>query len=340
MAAAAPPPVSIQLEGNTFKVVGWNPPTAPPVKGWTSILAVYAGQGDIPPMLGSYGIENGTLIFHANFPLAAGVHYRAVFHNPAGGPAIERAFDGPRVDTSRRTVIQAVYPSGDVLPSNQLRFYICFSGPMNQGEAGQRMRLLDEKGRALEGVFLPGEELWDPRFERLTMTLDPGRIKRGLTSNQAMGAPIAPGKHYTLVIDKGWLDARGVPLAEGFRKQFTGGPAERTPPDPRQWKITTPKPGTTGPLIVDFPKPMNYALLEKMLQVPRVPGTVTIDRHETEWRYTPREPWRAGEYSLAVNEAIEDLAGNRIGQAFDIDVFEHVTEHLTTKTITLPFQVR
>ena len=60
-------------------------------------------------------------------------------------------------------------------------------------------------------MFLPGEELWDPNFQRLTMTFDPGRIKRGLTSNETMGPPIAEGKRYTLVIDRDWPDARGVP---------------------------------------------------------------------------------------------------------------------------------
>jgi hypothetical protein len=211
---------------------------------------------------------------------------------------------------------------------------------MTQGEAAQRMHLLDESGRNVPAVFLPGEELWDPRSERLTMTLDPGRIKRGLTSNRAMGPPIVPGKRYTLTIDRDWLDARGVPMVEGYRKSFTGGAAERTPPDPAQWKITPPKAGSAAPLLVDFPKPMNYALLEKMIQVAGVAGAAAIDRHETEWRFTPNAPWRAGDYALRVNTAIEDLAGNRIGQAFDIDVFEHVTEHLTTTTMTLPFQVR
>jgi hypothetical protein len=40
-----------------------------------------------------------------------------------------------------------------------------------------------------------------------------------------------------------------------------------------------------------------------------------------------------------VDTAIEDLAGNHVGQPFDIDVFEHVTEHIATKTISLPFSV-
>jgi len=340
--AAAPQTISIQLEGRTFKVVGWNSPGAPPAKGWPAVFAVYAGSGAVPPLLGSYGLESGWLVFRSRFPLAAGVRYRAVFYPPRGGAPIERIFDGPSRDTTRLTSVKAVYPSGEVLPSNQLRLYIYFSAPMSQGEAGQRIRLLDDGGKDLPGVFLPGEELWDPQFERLTMTLDPGRIKRGLTSNRAMGAPIVPGKRYLLAIDGDWPDARGVPMVAGFRKSFLGGPAERTPPDPKRWRIAAPQAGTTGALIVEFPKPMNYALLGKMLRVSRgserVAGAVEIDRHETRWRFTPRENWRAADYSLVVDTAIEDLAGNRIGLAFDIDIFEHVTEHLTRSTMELPFR--
>jgi hypothetical protein len=43
---------------------------------------------------------------------------------------------------------------------------------------------------------------------------------------------------------------------------------------------------------------------------------------------------------LVVDTGLEDLAGNRIGQAFDIDVFDRVTEHITTTTVAVPFTVR
>src|SRR5215469_12248697 len=124
---------------------------------------------------------------------------------------------------------------------------------MSQGEAGRRMRLLDEKGKEVPEVFLPGEELWDPQYRRLTMTFDPGRIKRGLTSNVAMGPPIVEGRRYTLAIDAAWPDAHGAPMVEPFRKSFRGGPAERLRPDPKQWRIIPPQSGSTTPVTVDFP---------------------------------------------------------------------------------------
>jgi hypothetical protein len=341
-AAAAQSP-SIQLNNGVFRVTGWTAPPVAPAKGWLSVLAVYAGSGNVPPMLGSHAIENGSLVFRPRFPLAAGVQYRVVFRPPGGGSAVESTFSGPARDTTRSTRVDRVYPSGDVLPANQLRIYIYFSAPMSQGEAGSRMRLLDADGREVPNVFLPGEELWDPGFQRLTMTLDPGRIKRGLTSNQSIGLPIVEGRRYTLAIDKEWLDARGVPLVEGFRKSFRGGPAQRTPPDPKGWIVTAPTAVSAAPLTVWFPVPLNYVLLQRMLWVMNgnaaVEGTISVERQETIWKFTPRQPWPAGRYELVVDTAIEDLAGNHVGQPFDIDVFEHVTERIAKATVSLPFTV-
>jgi hypothetical protein len=212
---------------------------------------------------------------------------------------IEATVSLPAPEARATTRIVEVYPTAREVPENQLRLYIYFSAAMSWGEAGARIHMLDEKGKVLPGVFLPGEELWDPGFKRLTMTLDPGRIKRGLTSNEAMGPPITEGKRYTLVIDRDWMDARGVRMVEGFRKAFRGGPAERHPPDPAQWKVTAPKAGTSEALAVSFPTPMNYPLLGRMLRVSGahgiVEGTVSVDKEETEWRLTPREPWKAGD---------------------------------------------
>ena len=151
----------------------------------------------MPPLAGSYAVENGTLVFRPTYPLAAGPRYRAVFRG-AGTP-IEKTFDGPARSVTPSARVERVYPSADVLPSNQLRLYIYFSRPMSRGEAEQRIHVLDADGKPLRGVFLPGQELWDPNNRRLTMTFDPGRIKRDLTSNKAMGPPIAEGKRYTLL---------------------------------------------------------------------------------------------------------------------------------------------
>jgi hypothetical protein len=343
---AAGQAVSIQFDGAVFKINGWKAPAVAPAGGWGSIFAVYAAAGDVPPLLGTYSLDQGTLFFHPSYPIATGVRYRAVFH-PPGGASVEKSFDGPAKETTPLARVARVYPSGDVLPSNQLRVYIYFSAPMSRGAAAQYIHVLDEKGKTLQGVesvFLRSQELWDPALQRLTMTFDPGRIKRGLTSNEGIGPPITEGKQFTLVIDREWPDARGVRMEEGFRKTFLGGPAQRTPPDPKQWRVTASKSGTKDAVVVSFPNAMNFPLLQRMIQVSgpqgNVNGVVNIGMHETEWRFTPREAWTAGDYRLIVNTGIEDLAGNHIGQPFDIDTFEKVTEQIVTQTIALPLRIR
>src|SRR5579872_2187103 len=94
-AAAASPPISIEFESGVFKVSGWTAPRTPPGSGWSSVFRVYAGAGEVPPLLGTYSVEGASLVFHPRFSLAAGVRYRAVFSVPGGAP-VQRVFDGPR----------------------------------------------------------------------------------------------------------------------------------------------------------------------------------------------------------------------------------------------------
>ncbi len=345
-AAIAAEPASVSLEGGAFKVTGWTPPILPPTGGWESILTVHAGRGDVPALLGAYALEAGALVFRPSYPITAGVQYRVALHVP-GAPAVEKIIDGPRRDTTPVAHVVSVYPSGDVWPSNQLRLYINFSTAMSRNEVAGHLHILDETGKKLEGVdtvLLPGQELWDPTFQRLTLTFDPGRIKRGLTSNQTVGPPIEEGKTYTLVIDREWPDARGVPMTERFQKVFRGGPAERRTPDPANWTLSPPKPGTSAPLVVTFPTPMNYPLLQRMLEIDsvlgRVDGKIEIAAGETQWRFTPDLPWKAGNYRLIADARLEDRAGNRINQPFDIDVFEKVTKRIETPTVARPFTIK
>jgi hypothetical protein len=342
VAAVAQSP-SIELQNGAFYVRGWQAPRSEPAGGWGTVFLVYAGTGKVPPLVGSWAVESGTLVFHPRYPVTAGVHYHAVFRTESGA-MITNDFDGPARATNPVARVEQVYPTAGVLPSNLLRIYIVFSAPMSRGEAAARIHVEDDKGNVLPDELLPGQELWDPSFRRLTMTFDPGRIKRGLTSNQAIGPPITEGKHYKLVIDRDWPDARGVPMMEGFSRAFVGGPPDRTPPDPAQWRVTAPAKGTGDPLVVDFPDPMNYALLMKMIQVTRgqamVSGKVTPDHHETQWRFTPDTPWQPGDYKLVIDTGIEDLAGNHIGAAFDIDIFEKVSKTIDRKSVNIPFSIR
>ena len=108
---------TIELAEGVFKVAGWRADGSR--KDWSAVFSIYAGSGDMAPMLGVYSVESGVLAFRPRFPLAPGVRYRAVFH-PPGGSAIEASFDGPKKSLDATTRVEHVYPSATPLPSNLL----------------------------------------------------------------------------------------------------------------------------------------------------------------------------------------------------------------------------
>jgi len=336
---AAAQNVSIKIEDGRFQVTGWTPGASEPSGGWGSIFSVYAGEGDLPPMLGSYAVENGSLVFRPRFPLSPGVRTRAVFRTPGALPVVA-IFNASTAAPAATARVEHVYPSVDVLPDNQLKFYLQFSAPMSRGEVWRRIHLLDPNGKGVDLPFLEiAQELWDRDYRRLTVLFDPGRIKRGLLPLEEVGPAIEEGKSYTLVIDREWLDARGAPMTEGFRKAFRVGPSDRTPPDTAAWRVTAPKAGTVDALVVKFPESMDWALSLRLIEVAGVAGTASVESNETEWRFKPNAPWKSGEYKIVVDTALEDLAGNRIGRAFDVDTFERVSEKISGKTVTLGFRI-
>jgi len=322
---------------------------------WTAILAVRvvgAKKDDkTPALLGSYRIVDGVLRFEPRFPLAVGVRYRAVFDPsklPGGreGKPVTAEFHQPKPAARATAVVQHVYPSRNKLPENQLKFYVHFSAPMTKGGSYRHVQLLGANGKPVENPFLElDEELWDPDGKRFTLYLDPGRIKRGLKPREEVGPVLEEGKSYTLVIDKQWTDAEGNPLRESFRKSFTVGPPDDEAIDPKTWKLAAPLAGSRSPLVVRLPKPLDNALLQRLLWVTdaegnKVPGDVAVSEEETCWRFRPDKSWPAGVCFLLADKALEDLAGNNIGRPFEVDVFRTVQRELKQETLRVPFRTR
>ena len=305
---------------------------------------VDTGSADLPPLLGSYAVEGSVLTFTPRFPLREGTSYRVVFDSGSG--RAERTFDVPEAKAGPPTAVEEIYPTTDLLPENQLKFYLHFSAPMSRGEAYLRVHLLDESGERIALPFLElDQELWDPTGRRLTIFFDPARVKRGLLPHEEAGVPIEAGKSYTLVVEKEWSDARGKPLQSGFRKPFRVGPADREPPRLKDWIVSTPRAGTRDPVIVEFPEPLDNALLRRLIRIVTatmrnpVDGEIVIDRHEMRWRLTPSTPWQAGRYFVEVVTILEDLAGNTLERPFEVDVFERVEERVARETETIAFIV-
>ena len=298
------------------------------------------------PMLGDYSIDGAALAFAPRYPLRKGTTYRVEVFSEANGkkPALSRDFALAPGKRSAPTRLVAVYPSSNVLPENQLKFYFHFSSAMSRGEAYRRVSLLDQDGKRVEFTFLElGEELWDPSGERFTLFFDPGRIKRGLKPRELFGPALVEGRSYTLVVDRLWQDAQGQPMQETHRKKFKVVAPDDKQPLPSAWKFVTPAAATRQPLVVSFGEPLDHAMLQRVLTIVRggdaVAGRIVISKHESQWSFQPDAAWAPGEYSLAVDAALEDLAGNSIGRPFEVDVFEKVEQRPQQKVIRIPFEL-
>ena len=327
-------------------------------ENWTALLRITVGETDStdrPAVLGTYTVGDGVLRFTPRFPFDPGQPYD-VRLDPSRLPSSSAPADWrsqiirtsvvlPAREGLATTRVVAVFPGADDVPENLLRIYIVFSAPMSLGGASGYVQLLDEHERVVEDPFLPLDvDLWNDNRTRYTVLFDPGRVKRGILPNEEMGRALAAGRRYTLVVDDGWRDAAGQPLAAPFRRSFRAGPPADDALDPQQWRLEAPGAQTRDPLVVTFPASLDHGLLQRALTVSlngvRVTGEVHTDAGETRWQFAPAAPWRAGEYQLHASSILEDVAGNRIGRPFEVEELAAGRLRSEARSAALAFLVR
>ena len=320
---------------------------------WTAIFRVTVVPADGRPNLvavaGSYAVTGGIVRFTPSFPLDPGRAYYVAF-NPAAVPAAgltqippaSRHVEMPAAPVTPQTSVSALYPTGPLVPSNLLRMYVEFSGPMGIRTGQDYIKILDAAGAEMPGALLPLDtDLWNGEHTRFTFLFDPGRVKRGILPNRATGRPLQPGVAFTIVVRREWPDAQGRPLAAEFRKDYRVGPPIEAPLSTKTWSVAAPAAGTREPLRLTFPSPLDHGLMQRAFTVARgdaaISGDVSVANGETEWRFVPREAWRPGDYALSVLRVLEDPAGNRIDHAFETMSPDDDTQAPPAK---LPFSIR
>ena len=300
--------------------------------GDAPVVSVFAAADSVSPgtpaLSGTWRRSGDTLVFRPRFAPSSGivlwVRVDRARLGHAGSPLQWWRFYLPDAagDTSRPRLL-AIHPSGDSLPENLLRWYLEFSQPMRPGQALDHVRLLDDQGRDDRTAFLDtSEELWDPEGRRLTLLFDPGRVKRGIRTNLEQGRPLQAGRTYRLRVEPGWEALSGQNLASRSEKTIVTTSADHRGPDPMAWTLSLPIVGVAGPLIVSFGEPLDHALAGRLIAVrdargADVPGTAVLSGNDSQWRFTPAQPWVDGPYQLQTNPELEDVAGNRPGRAFD-----------------------
>lgn len=324
--------------------------------GWEALLSVRtaaAAADGLPAVLGSHTAAGGAIRFRPRFPFRAGLAYHCRFDGRlfdvltgaafSATPDLELVLELPPPPGRPAPRVEAVYPTAAEVPANLLRLYVHFSTPMRTKGVERFVRLVDGSGAEVPLPFVEVEHgLWDPAARRLTLFFHPGRIKRGVGPHLALGPPLEEGRTYRLVIDAGLADAGGRPLAGGFEKELRAGPADRSSPDPASWRLAAPDAG--GRLTLDFPEPLDRALLARLVTVHDaagnpVRGAGTVERAETRWSFRPALPWRPGRYFVRVDPAIEDLAGNTPTRLFDEESAPAAPTPGTERPVELAFEV-
>jgi hypothetical protein len=276
--------------------------------------------GRRPPMAGHLVVEADDVCFVPRFAFINGTPYTVSIDGVSAAVLLR-----PERRVRTTTEVLSVHPRASAVPRNLLRFYVVFSEPMSEGYARDHLRLVDEHGTPLDGALLATDyELWDGAHRRLTVLLDPARIKRGLTGHRHAGYAIRIGQPFRLVVDADFCDARGAPLRSGAVQGFDVTDDERRLVNPADWVLRTPSRHTCQPLAVSFDRPLDHALLNRCLHVVgpdgrRVLGAGAVGPEERSWCLTPAEPWRAGAYELVIDDILEDLAGNSVTRVFDRD---------------------
>ena len=285
----------------------------------------------VVPMAGRWSVDGEALHFVPRYPFQVGTSYALVRRDDAAGAGaaswVEVAqLRRPTVVVRPTASVVSIHPSALDVPENLLRLSVTFSAPMAEGSAAGNVQLEDAGGHAVPHALLAmPPELWDRPRRRLTLLLEPGRIKRGLVPNTELGSPLAHTSEVTLVVDAEMRDSTGASLVAGARRSYRVGPAVRTRVDPQQWEVTWPTAGSQEPLVVEFDRPLDHALALRCLRVAAadgatVPGRAVLGPGELRWCFTPAVPWPEGAHELHVDTALEDLAGNSVRRVFDRDL--------------------
>lgn len=220
--------------------------------------------------------------------------------------------------------VARIYPSGNLLPANHLKFYLHFSEPMQQGVFLQHCKVVDDRDTDVPEPFRE-TELWSEDGLRLTLWLHPGRQKTGVNLNTELGPVLQPGRRYKLVVSRAWTSEKGMPLAANIEKTFSVTERVVRQLDVAEWKVEPPRMGSLQPLRITFPAPLDHALLQRCLTLKNASGE-TISGHiqtaqsEQTWTFTPSAPWPSSSCTLHVQSILEDLAGNSLARPFEVDL--------------------
>ena len=207
-----------------------------------------------------------------------------------------------------------IHPAGPSIPENLLRIELRFARPQCLPFPIERLHLLDAQGSPIEGALL---DLALPSADgrRLSVLMDPGRVKTGAGPNRDAGRALRAGETVRLVLDD---PATGRPATV---KTWTVTEVVTHALRVDAWRLEAPLAGSREPLVADLREPISSAG-EQLIAVvdatgQRVAGRAALSREDSIWSFRPDRPWRETQYRLVRHPDLEDPAGNRRCAAFE-----------------------
>ena len=271
---------------------------------------------------GQYTRDGNYLIFKPYFPFESGMVYIVRTINANSTYSYQRFQVGKKKRYGEAKVV-GIYPTASQVPENLLRFYIYFNTPMKKGQVLKHIKLVDEQGNIDNHAFMEfKQELWSADSKRLTLLFDPGRIKRGVSTNIEKGSALLEEKRYKLSISGTWQDVYGQKLSENSTKEIEVTNAYRHHIKVNDWVLTKPKPNSYDTLVINFERIIDHALLQSMIKIVDtennfISGYWEILENEQSIKFIPQKKWKEGGYRIIIDSRLEDVAGNNLQNLLD-----------------------
>ena len=207
------------------------------------------------------------------------------------------------------TVVSQIYPTGDVVPENQLRLYVHFSGADGTKGGLDYVHSSMTMARSSWIRFFRSTPNSGTTITPVTPCSSIRAAEEGHSPERGDGAIVEPGKRYTLVVDANGATERPSPEATFRRRSLSARPMNV--PSTRRRGSAPPPAGTA----IRWSSPFRNARSRPAAARPRrrsrrqsLRGDVRIEDGETRWSFTPPEAWRAGTYQ---SRRTRDARGSR-----------------------------
>ncbi|MEO0341690.1 MAG: hypothetical protein AAF242_21085, partial [Bacteroidota bacterium] len=218
---------------------------------------------NLPPIFGKLNLKNDTLIFIPFIALQANYPYQV-----RQGDQTIHTFTTPKLVNHTLPQLVSYTPFIDTIPANLLKVYLHFSMPMQEGKSAEYVNVVQKQGDTLHGIFLDLQpELWNEDYTRLTLWVDPGRLKRALASNDLKGKPLMAGSEIIIKIAQSWENQQGSPLESDYLISYHIIEEDRRSPNTKQITYSAPGAGTKETFLLQMHEAFDAALLQRMVSI-------------------------------------------------------------------------